>query len=57
MMAAIEGRVGEPRLKYVHTGIKGLWNRPTNLNNVETWANIPLIIKRRDYGKEDYPYE
>ena len=45
MVAAIEGRVGEPRLKYIHTAVSGLWNKPTNLNNVETWANVPLIIK------------
>ncbi|UCF05248.1 MAG: NAD(P)H-dependent oxidoreductase subunit E, partial [bacterium] len=44
LMSAIEGRVGEPRPKYVHTAIKGLWNKPTCLNNVETFANIPLII-------------
>jgi len=44
LMTAIEGRVGEPRPKYVHTAEKGLWDKPTVLNNVETWANIPLII-------------
>ncbi|UCF06286.1 MAG: 4Fe-4S dicluster domain-containing protein, partial [bacterium] len=44
LMSAIEGRVGEPRPKYVHTAIKGLWNKPTCLNNVETFANVPLII-------------
>jgi NADP-reducing hydrogenase subunit HndC len=44
LMNAIEGKVGEPRPKYVHTSETGLWNRPTNLNNVETWANVPLII-------------
>ena len=44
LMASIEGKVGEPRAKYVHTVEKGLWNRPSNLNNVETWANVPLII-------------
>jgi NADH-quinone oxidoreductase subunit F len=46
LMASLEGKVGEPRAKYVHTAEKGLWNQPTNLNNVETWANIPLIINR-----------
>jgi NADH-quinone oxidoreductase subunit F len=46
LMASLEGKVGEPRAKYVHTSEKGLWERPTNLNNVETWANIPLIINR-----------
>jgi NADH-quinone oxidoreductase subunit F len=46
LMNAIEGRVGEPRPKYVHTSVQGLWGKPTNLNNVETWANVPLIIDR-----------
>jgi len=46
LMASLEGKVGEPRAKYVHTVEKGLWDKPTNLNNVETWANIPLIINR-----------
>ena len=46
LMTALEGRVGEPRPKYIHTVISGLWNRPSNLNNVETWANVPLIINR-----------
>ncbi|MCJ7727594.1 MAG: SLBB domain-containing protein, partial [Actinobacteria bacterium] len=45
LTAAIEGNVGEPRLKYIRTAVSGLWGRPTNLNNVETWANVPLIIK------------
>jgi len=44
LMSAIEGRVGEPRMKYVHTAVSGIKGRPTNLNNVETWANVPLII-------------
>jgi NADP-reducing hydrogenase subunit HndC len=44
LMTAIEGKVGEPRPKYVHTSEKGLWDKPTDLNNVETWANVPLII-------------
>ncbi|TET26205.1 MAG: NADH-quinone oxidoreductase subunit F [Dehalococcoidia bacterium] len=44
LMASLEGKVGEPRAKYVHTVEKGLWNQPTNLNNVETWANVPLIV-------------
>ena len=44
LMTAIEGQVGRPRSKYVHTSVCGLWDRPTNLNNVETWANIPYII-------------
>ena len=44
LIASIEGKMGEPRAKYIHTTERGLWNRPTNLNNVKTWANIPLII-------------
>ncbi|MEJ2701778.1 MAG: NADH-ubiquinone oxidoreductase-F iron-sulfur binding region domain-containing protein [Sedimentisphaerales bacterium] len=46
LMASIEGKVGEPRPKDVHTVEEGLWNKPTCLNNVETWANVPLIISR-----------
>ena len=46
LMASLEGRVGEPRAKYVHTSEQGLWGQPSNLNNVETWANIPLIINK-----------
>lgn len=44
LMTALEGRVGEPRPKYIRSNIKGLWDRPSVLNNVETWANVPLII-------------
>jgi len=46
LMASLEGRVGEPRAKYIHTVEYGYKNLPTNLNNVETWANVPLIINR-----------
>jgi len=46
LMTALEGRVGEPRPKYIHTVIKGVWDRPSNLNNVETWATVPLIINK-----------
>lgn len=45
LMASIEGRVGEPRAKYIRSVQRGLWNQPTVLNNVETLANIPQIIK------------
>ncbi len=45
LMASIEGRVGEPRSKHIHATESGLWGKPTVLNNVETWANVPLIIK------------
>ncbi|MFH1177014.1 MAG: NADH-ubiquinone oxidoreductase-F iron-sulfur binding region domain-containing protein [Acidobacteriota bacterium] len=46
LMTSLEGRVGEPRAKYIHTVEYGYKNRPSNLNNVETWANVPLIINR-----------
>ncbi|MDP3040033.1 MAG: NADH-quinone oxidoreductase subunit NuoF [Deltaproteobacteria bacterium] len=46
LIASIEGKVGEPRSKQIHTVSRGLWGKPTNLNNVETWANIPLIIDK-----------
>ncbi len=44
LMTAIEGNVPEPRPKYIHTSVSGIRQQPTNLNNVETWANVPLII-------------
>lgn len=44
LVASIEGNMGEPRSKYIHTVERGLWNKPTNLNNVKTWACVPLII-------------
>jgi NADH:ubiquinone oxidoreductase subunit F (NADH-binding)/(2Fe-2S) ferredoxin/Pyruvate/2-oxoacid:ferredoxin oxidoreductase delta subunit len=46
LMTAIEGRVGEPRPKYIRTAVSGIWEKPSNLNNVETWANVPLIINK-----------
>jgi len=44
MLAAIEGSVGVPRLKYVYPAFRGLNGKPTVINNVETWANVPLIM-------------
>jgi NADH-quinone oxidoreductase subunit F len=44
LMASLEGKVGEPRAKDVHTVVDGLWHKPTVLNNVETWANVPPIL-------------
>jgi NADH-quinone oxidoreductase subunit F len=44
LMASIEGYPGEPRAKHIHTVESGLYEKPTNLNNVETWANVPYII-------------
>ncbi len=46
LMASLEGRPGEPRAKYVHSVEVGLHGQPTVLNNVETWANVPLIIDK-----------
>ena len=44
LMASLEGRIGEPRPKYIHTAERGLWESPTDLNNLETWANVPVIL-------------
>jgi NADH-quinone oxidoreductase subunit F len=46
LMNAIEGKVGEPRPKYTRTAVSGIGDEPSNLNNVETWANVPLIVSR-----------
>ncbi|MDR1041467.1 MAG: NAD(P)H-dependent oxidoreductase subunit E [Deltaproteobacteria bacterium] len=45
LTASIEGREGQPRVKYVRTTEAGLWERPTLLQNVESWANVPMIVK------------
>ena len=46
LMRSIEGNPPEPRPKYIRTSVAGVWDRPSNLNNVETWANVPAIIGR-----------
>ena len=46
LMRSLEGKAGEPRQKYIHASDKGLWEQPTNLNNVETYACVPEIINR-----------
>jgi NADH-quinone oxidoreductase subunit F len=46
LMASLEGSPGRPRAKYVHTVAKGFRDTPSNLNNVETWANVPIIITK-----------
>ena len=46
LMASMSGKVGEPRAKYVHNVEFGYRDKPTVLNNVETWANIPVIIEK-----------
>ena len=45
-MASIEGKRGEPRPRPPFPAVKGLWNKPSNVNNVETYANVPQIILR-----------
>jgi NADH-quinone oxidoreductase subunit F len=46
LMRAIEGNPPEPRPKYIRTSVSGIWGKPSDLNNVETWANVPLIINK-----------
>lgn len=58
LMNSIEGREGLPRVKYVRSTEKGLWERPTLLQNVETWANVPHIVLKgpdwfRSIGSEN----
>ncbi|MGI6284306.1 NADH-quinone oxidoreductase subunit NuoF [Neomoorella humiferrea] len=45
LLASIEGRRGMPRVRPPFPAQQGLWGRPTNINNVETYANVPFIIK------------
>jgi NADH-quinone oxidoreductase subunit F len=51
LTASIEGRRGMPRGKHIRTVAHGLWGQPTNLNNVETYANVPWII---EHGADAY---
>ncbi len=46
LMRSLAGKVGRPRAKYIHTVEKGYRDLPSTLNNVETWANVPLIINK-----------
>jgi len=46
LMASVEGRLGEPRPRPPYPAQSGLWGKPTNINNVETWSNVPVIIDR-----------
>jgi len=46
LMASIEGRTGEPRPRPPYPSQEGLWGKPTNINNVKSWANVPLIIEK-----------
>jgi NADH:ubiquinone oxidoreductase subunit F (NADH-binding)/Pyruvate/2-oxoacid:ferredoxin oxidoreductase delta subunit/(2Fe-2S) ferredoxin len=51
LMASLEGKVGRPRAKYIHTVEKGFRESPSNLNNVETYANVPAILLK---GADSY---
>ncbi len=46
LISSIEGRLGEPMPRPPFPAESGLWGKPTNINNVETWANVPVIIDR-----------
>jgi NADH-quinone oxidoreductase subunit F len=46
LLASLEGKAGEPNPRPPFPATKGLWGKPTNINNVETWANIPLVINK-----------
>ncbi len=46
LIASIEGRPPEPRQRPPYPAQSGLWGKPTNINNVETWATVPVIIDR-----------
>ena len=46
LMTSIEGHRGEPRPRPPFPAVKGLWQKPTILNNVETYANVPVIINK-----------
>ena len=51
LMASIEGHRGMPRIRPPFPAEKGLWQKPTNINNVETFANVPWIISN---GADQY---
>ncbi len=46
LMASIEGRAGDPRPRPPYPAVSGLWGKPTVINNVKTWASVPIIIER-----------
>jgi NADH:ubiquinone oxidoreductase subunit F (NADH-binding)/(2Fe-2S) ferredoxin len=60
LIQSLEGHRGMPQPRPPFPAVKGLWQRPTCLNNVETWANIPVILTRggewfHKIGTEDSP--
>jgi len=57
LMASIEGKRGMPRSRPPFPAVSGLWGKPTNINNVETWASVAIIIQKgadwyANYGTE-----
>src|SRR4030042_5579034 len=57
LMAAIEGKRGMPRSRPPFPAVSGLWGKPTNINNVESWASVAAILQRdaewyASYGTE-----
>ncbi len=46
LMKSVAGEIGEPRAKYIHSVVQGLYNKPTVLNNVESFATVPMIIEK-----------
>jgi NADH-quinone oxidoreductase subunit F len=44
LIASVEGRLGEPRPRPPYPVERGLWGKPTDINNVKSWASVPLII-------------
>jgi NADH:ubiquinone oxidoreductase subunit F (NADH-binding)/(2Fe-2S) ferredoxin/NAD-dependent dihydropyrimidine dehydrogenase PreA subunit len=46
LIASLEGRAPEPRVRPPFPAQSGVWGAPTNINNVETWANVPEIINK-----------
>ncbi len=57
LMASIEGKRGMPRSRPPFPAVSGLWGKPTNINNVETWANVALVLQKgnewyNQYGSE-----
>jgi NADH:ubiquinone oxidoreductase subunit F (NADH-binding)/(2Fe-2S) ferredoxin len=46
LIASIEGKRGNPRPRPPFPSVSGLWGKPTFINNVETWANVPVIVEK-----------
>ena len=46
LLMSIEGNRGMPRVRPPFPAVKGLWEKPTNINNVETYANVPVILRK-----------